>query len=91
MENKKYCSKCSEEFEDGEIVGFIDDKAYHCIFEGRGKFSGCADAILEAGICYKGRIYNMFDVVKLKNLKEIKTKKIKQGFKLEGRLDDLLN
>lgn len=91
MENKIYCAKCSEEFEDGEIIGFIDDKAYHCIFDGAEKFSGCADAIPKAGIYYKESVYSMFDIAKLKNLKEIKAKKIGHGFKLEGNLNNLLN
>lgn len=91
MENKTNCAKCSEEFEDGEIIGLVDDKAYHCIFEAAEKYSGCADKMPQAGIFYHGNIYSIFDMAKLRNLKEIKSKKTKQGFGLDGNLDDLLN
>jgi hypothetical protein len=90
MENKICCEKCSEEFEDGEMIGIIDDKTYHCIFEAAEKYSGCADKMPQAGIFYKGHVYSIFDMAKLKNLKEIKTKGTKRGFKLDGNLDDLL-
>jgi hypothetical protein len=44
----------------------------------------------QAGIYYHGNIYNIFDIAKLKNLREIKTKPTKHGFNLDGNLDDLL-
>jgi hypothetical protein len=92
MENKKYCAKCNGEFEDGELLGIVDGRPYHCIFEDVNTARGCVDNMpKKAGIYYQGKIYSIFDIAKLKNLNEIKSKKTRHGFGLDGNLDDLLN
>jgi hypothetical protein len=91
MENKICCEKCKESFEDGEIMGYVDYKTYHCIFESAEKFSGCADTVPQAGIYYQGKIYSIFDMAKLKNLKEIKSKRTRKGFGFSGDLENLLS
>ena len=93
---KVYCEKCREEFEDGEIVGMADGESYHAIFETPDNVSGCStscsDKKVKPGIYFKGKIYNMFDIVKVKAFKELKgLRENGRGVVIKGDLSDLVN
>ena len=83
-----YCEECKEEFEDGEIVGFIGKEIYHYLFEEsfKKKFS-------KIGMYYQNKIYDVFDIVKLKNFKALKggLNEKRNGVKIFGNLEDLVN
>ena len=90
MENNLCCAKCNESFEEGEIVGCIGDRVYHGIFESAEEYHGCADKMPDAGVYYRGKVYDMRDIAKLKNLAQIRTKRTRFGFKLAGDLEGLI-
>jgi hypothetical protein len=93
MKNKVCCKGCKEDFEDGEIIGIVNNEIYHCSFETQYDVKGCFKKTnkTKSGIYYQGKIYNIFDVVKLDNFKQLKGMKTAGlGTKINGDLGGLL-
>ena len=94
MESKSCCKGCKESFEDGEIVGISNNQLYHCSFETQYEIIGCIEKTnkTKSGIHYKGKIYSIFDVVKLDNFRQLKgIKTTGLGTKIKGDLNKLVN